>query len=366
MRILLSYAAEYDKGEGVHFERVLRRIGHSVVTVNDSAEAASTSSGSAPIAAFRAGTDLGRILSIVGGADLFLYIEPLALIPRGLEESPIPTACVISDVHRNLESRRTLSLLFDHVFLYQRNYLPCFNRHPRNAVHWLPWACDIEIFRDLGTPRDLDVAFIGQLFGPRSRRRRVIKKLASQGFRLNEQRYYLQREIPETYSRAKIVINLPIGRDLNCRVFEAMACGALLLTTHEQNGQEELFRENVDYVTFRDDAELLEKVAYFLSHEGERLRIAKSGNALVVERHNLAIRLGELLDRIRAGPSECAPVRQFEASQVLATYAKVYQQNGWIEALLKIAAEPKTDTLGRSLLLAQGARCFVRRAIRGW
>jgi len=212
----------------------------------------------------------------------------------------------------------------------------------------------------------LDVAFIGQLFGPRSQRRRIIEKLATLGLKLNEQRYYLQSEIPETYSRAKIVINLPIGHDLNCRVFEAMACGALLLTTTEENGQEELFRDNVDYVTFRDKDELFDKIHYFLKHEHQRLRIAQSGHALVVARHNLQARLEELLDRVLAGPSESAPVRHFEAKRVLATYAEVYQQNGWIDALLKLAAERRTDAVSRSLLLAQGAKSFVRRAIRGW
>src|SRR5262249_34472077 len=158
-----------------------------------------------------------------------LYVEPLGLIPSGLERSPIPTACVLSDVHRNLKARQTLSLLFDNVFLYQRNYLHRFNQHPPGTVHWSPWACDQELFRNLGTPRDFDVAFIGQLFGARSERRRVLERVR-QTVNLNVQRYYRQVEIPQIYSRAKIVLNMPIGDDLNCRVFEAMSSGAMLLT----------------------------------------------------------------------------------------------------------------------------------------
>src|SRR5260370_9905169 len=266
VKIVLSYPSENDKGEGVHYARVLERLGHEVVTVNTSAESRSSIDPGRKVTGFSPGVTIDRLLSHVAGADLFLYVEPLGLIPLGLEHSPVPTVCVISDVHRNLKSRQTLSRLFDHVFLYQQNYLSKFDKHPREAVHWFPWSCDSDVFRDLGCIRDLDVAFVGQLFGPRSPRRRVVEEL-NRRVKLNEQRYYLQREIPGIYSRAKIVINLPIGHDLNCRVFEAMSCGSLLLTTRENNGQEALFEEGVHYAAFAGQAELVEKLEHFLRDE---------------------------------------------------------------------------------------------------
>ncbi len=364
MKIVLSYPSEHDKGEGVHYARVLERLGHEVVTVNTSAESRSSIDPKRKVTGFSVGVTLDRLLSHVGGADLFLYVEPLGLIPLGLEHSPVPTVCVISDVHRNLKSRQTLSRLFDHVFLYQRNYLEEFHEHPKAAVHWLPWACDSEIFRDLGCPRDLDVAFVGQLFGAGSERSRVVEKLKGK-FKLNEQRYYLQKEIPEIYSRAKIVINLPLGHDLNCRVFEAMSCGALLLTTRENNGQEVLFQEGVHYAAFAGEAQLFEKLEHFLRDARAREGIARAGHALVVEEHTLEVRLKFLIAKVQNSPTGFAPVRKFSRSDVLATYATVFERYGWVDALLKLAAD-KRGGLERSVLLARGAKSFLRRAVRGW
>src|SRR5207302_1696841 len=102
--------------------------------------------------------------------------------------------------------------------------------------------------------------------------RQILGQLAPR-WRMNDQRSYLQEEIPEIYSRAKIVINLPLADDLNFRVFEALSCGALLLTRRIANGQELLFKEDVHYVAFGDEAELFAKVEYYLSHEAERARI---------------------------------------------------------------------------------------------
>jgi hypothetical protein len=364
LKILLSYPSEYDKGEGIHYARVLERLGHQVVVINSSAENNSSIEPTRRVIGLSQGISLQEVLASVGGADLFLYVEPLGLIPFGLDQSPIPTACVISDVHRDLKARQTLSLLFDHVFLYQRNYTFAFAQHPREAVHWSPWACDELLFRDLGRERDLDVAFVGQLFEPRSDRRRIVTELARR-FRVNSQRYYPQAEIPEVYSRAKIVINLPLGQDLNCRFFEAMSCGALLLTSKDDNGQEELFEEGRHYVAFSNEEELFERVTFFLGHEEERARIARAGCELVGRDHGLEERLRKLVDNVRAGPFACSPARKLPAKEAMSLYAAVYERNGWVEALLRLAAR-KGDGIDRSVFLARGAKSFLRRAIRGW
>src|SRR5262249_30731578 len=207
--------------------------------------------------------------------------------------SPIPTACVICDCHRNLRSRQVLARLFDHVFLYQKNYLSHFVDHPREAVHWLPYACDTEFFRDLQVQRDIDVAFIGKLMGPRSERRQAIELLA-QRYRLNEQRYYSQEEIPQVYSRAKMVLNIPLGDDLNFRFFEALSSGALLLTKRIDNGQEDLFEEDVDYVAFSTAEEMLDKVEHYLNHHTDRESVAQAGYNKVRANHTLEIRVQRL------------------------------------------------------------------------
>lgn len=367
MNILLSYPSEFDQGEGVHFSRVLRRLGHAVRDINVAAGVNGNGVPGRLVKGYPSTAWLRDFIEEDWKPDLYLYIEPLGLIPRGLENSPIPTACVISDVHRDLSSRLTLAQLFDHVFLYQRNYVRHFTKHPRGSVHWLPYACDTEFFKDLGLERDLDVAFIGKFpaSGAGSDRRGLIE-LLRRTYRVNEPRYYLQREIPEVYSRAKIVVNIPVGDDLNFRFFEALSCGALLLTRRLANGQEELFKEGVHYAAFESEAELLAKVEFYLHHEAERRQIATAGHEEVLRRHTLVLRLEQMLDQIRTGPRDTAPVRKATPAKVLGLYGSVYERGGRLEALLKLAAEQRPHPIGRLRMLVKGSKTFLRRAVNGW
>lgn len=365
MKILLSYASEYDKGEGVHFRRVLRRLGHAVCEVNVAATVSGLGVPGRVVRGYTPEVTIQELLDDHRNADLFLYIEPLGLIPRGLESSPIPTACVLCDVHRNLKSRQVLAQLFDHVFLYHRNYVGKFCDHPPGDVHWLPYACDTEVFRDLGLPRDFDVAFIGQLFDRRSERRRVIEALTRQ-YHINEQRYYLQNEIPQVYSRAKIVVNIPALDDLNFRFFEALSCGALLLTKRLANGQEELFKEDIHYVAFGSEQELFDKVELYLRNDEERNKIALAGHEEVLRHHSLARRLETLLDKTRSGPAFSAPVRKLEKDRVLNLYASVYERAGRVEALLKLGAGQRGRPAVRLRMLAMALKSFSRRVVFGW
>lgn len=362
-RILLSYASEYDKGEGAHVSRVLQRMGHDVTDVNVAATASGTGSPGRLVRGFPADTTIQELVGEFG-SDLFLYVEPVALVPLGLESSPIPTACVLADPHRNLESRQRLARLFDHVFLYHQQYLRSFSEHPADAVQWWPCGIDTQTFRDQGVTRNLDVAHIGQLFDAGSERSRLIAAVQRR-FGLNEQRYYLQSEIPEVYSRAKIVLNVPVAGDLNFRFFEALACGALLITKRFAAGQERWFQENVHYVAFETADELISQIQYYLVHDEQRLAIARAGQQEVVQRHTLECRLAELLDRVRTGPQRCAPARQMSPNQVLRIYGTLYERAGRVDTLLKLAAQPAGRGV-RARLLTTAFKSFARRAVLGW
>ncbi len=362
MKILLSYASEHDQGEGIHFSAVLRRMGHSVADLNVASDATGLNSPGRVVRGYPATARLSDLLEDTGGADLYLYLEPMGLIPQGLEKAPIPTACVISDCHRNLRPRQQLARLFDHVFLYQRNYLRCFVEHPSSNVHWLPYACDTEFFCDLRRLRDLDVAFIGKLMEAGSDRRRALA-LIGQKYQVNEQRYYLQSEIPALYSRSKIVLNIPLGDDLNFRFFEALSCGALLLTKRLSNGQDELFKEGLHYEAFSTEVEMLSKVDYYLNHSEERQRIAAAGHAEVLSRHDLALRLKGLLEIIQAGHKNAAPIRQLSSQEVINLYASAYERAGRVDALLGLMAQHRSDRSTRRRLIGLALKSMMRRTL---
>lgn len=346
MNILFSSLSGFDLTPRAHYHRVLVRSGHSVFAFAIPAALDDLSQGAWVEPGFAPETTLESLVRLSGFTpDLFLYIEPLGLIPRGMEKAPFPTVCLLCDTHFDLELRLRLARFFDHVFLYQRNYLRFFTEHPPGHVHWHPYACDLEFFHPLNVERDLDVAFIGHT---RTEDRKKILSTLRQCYRINEQRYYWQKEIPQIYSRAKIVLNLPAADDLNFRTFEALSCGALLLTKRVKNGQEMLFQEGVHYAAFGDEPELFAKVDYYLSHEKERAAIAAAGLEEVRQRHRLEQRIPEILNMVTRKPEAVAPIRHMSHSQVDLTYAKLYEQWRLADAGLKLAREARNG--GRPFL----------------
>ncbi len=303
-------------------------MGHEVVTVSAPSRA-STDDKVDTFVGYAARTSVEELQRHLGKIDLFLYVEPLGLIPEGIERAPFTTAAVLCDMHNNLASRLRLSRFFDHLFLYQRNYIGAFKEHPEEHVHWMPFACDTEFVRPVVTPRDLDVAFVGKLVSKHHERHRITNEIARR-WSFNPQRYYPQAEIPQIYSRARIVLNLPLKDDLNFRTFEAMSCGALLLTKRVANGQEVLFEEGRHFAAFSTEEELYDKIAYYLSHEDERARIAAAGLAEIQTKHTLQLRLMQLLKTIAEVPDLAAPVRKMRMHDVDRQYASIYEQ--WWDA----------------------------------
>ena len=82
-------------------------------------------------------------------------------------------------------------------------------------------------------------------------------------------------EMAQTYSASRTVFNRSIRNDVNMRVFEALACGSLLLTNDlRDNGEAELFQDDVHLATYTCPEELLDKARFYLRHGRARERIA--------------------------------------------------------------------------------------------
>ena len=101
-----------------------------------------------------------------------------------------------------------------------------------------------------------------------------------------------------TYSAARIAFNRSIRNDVNMRVFEAVACGSLLMTNDlSDNGLAELFRDGVHLATYREPEDLIDKLAYYLEREPIRERIAAAGRAEAIAKHTYAHRMKTILGR---------------------------------------------------------------------
>lgn len=115
-------------------------------------------------------------------------------------------------------------------------------------------------------------------------------------FPLIKGREVWEAELAKVYSSAKIVLNIHShGKsDPNMRVFEVTSCGAFLLT-EERRVLKNFFEPGKEVACFGNTDELREKVRYYLDNEGERVAIARRGQARAHREHTYVHRMRELL-----------------------------------------------------------------------
>lgn len=182
---------------------------------------------------------------------------------------------------------------FDVVFAAQRDGARQLREQGVPSALWLPLACDEAIHCRYDEDKRWDFCFVGNLFpGSRADLVRLLQQYFSNGF--VGQAYF--DEMARIYSASRIVFNRSIKNDINMRVFEALACGSLLLTNDlADNGQAELFRDGVHLATYRDGEELLDKLRFYLTREAIRERMAAAGRAEVLAKHTYAHRMQHIL-----------------------------------------------------------------------
>ena len=231
-------------------------------------------------------------------ADVLLVVDTLGrqTLPYGVEDLPIPRVYYAIDIHLNFFWQRHYARLFDLTLVAQKDYVALLGADGVPA-RWLPSAVDATAFGDRGLPRIYDVAFVGIVDAARPKRAAVVELLqerfglmvfgASPAVRLSA------AATARIFGSSKIVFNESVLGDVNFRTFEAMACGAMLLTERVGNGLEDLFTPGV-HLALYTPADLVEQLAYYLEHADERARIAAAGTAEVLARHTLSVRAAEM------------------------------------------------------------------------
>ena len=105
------------------------------------------------------------------------------------------------------------------------------------------------------------------------------------GISINNDKYF------EILGRSKIAINFSYSVDkhqFKGRPIEIFHSGAMLLETYNKHTAS-LFRDGIDYVSFRDKFEMVEKIKYYLLHPDEAEKIAKSGRDRMLSLYNFNV-----------------------------------------------------------------------------
>lgn len=144
---------------------------------------------------------------------------------------------------------------------------------------WVPK--NPRIFNDPKKKRDINISYIGS---PRADRMKTIQYLIDNDIPVyhcggERQEHLTTEQYAGVYQRSKITISFSRhswSHVLNARPFEAMLCGAMVL---EQENFEtpKFYIPFVDYVPYTNDADLLDKIKYYSTHDKEREEIAKNG-----------------------------------------------------------------------------------------
>jgi spore maturation protein CgeB len=311
-----------------YIEEALRSVGHEVVTFNDrdhifpgrlrrkisllqKLSVAAINRGLLKCAA-RAQPD---VVLVTGGH----RITKSALLR--LTGMKVQTVLWTMDQPHASDIMLTTAPYYHYLFCQGTEYVDIFCRMGLSSAQWLPMACDPQVHRrvEVAGGEKLrfgsDVVFVGSYYPHRAELLQQVSTFNlgvwGPGWEVLPHGSPLRPFIraahttPETwvriYSASNIVLSIhyrdPQNRipvhQASPRVFEAMACGAFVLTDRQPDVVS-LFRGGEHLVVFDDDRDLREKIGYFLTHPEERERIAAAGMREVLDNHTYAHRVKEL------------------------------------------------------------------------
>lgn len=214
---------------------------------------------------------------------------------------------------------------YDYIFCQGSEAVKIFSDNKIES-HLLPMACSPDFHYTVElTPNERqtlshDIVFVGSYYPNRAE---LFKKLTcfdfaiwGPGWQQLEPSSGLQqclkgRHTPpalwrKIYSSAKIVLATHFKSSettfavyqASPRIFEAMACGAFVITD-EQKDVLSLFEDSKHLISYNNSEDLKDKIKYFLNNNEERDRIAKQGQAEVLKRHTYAHRIEYLISAYR-------------------------------------------------------------------
>lgn len=205
-----------------------------------------------------------------------------------------------------LQYAKDVNQFYTHIFYFEPTGQDLLREHGVDTS-FLPLSCDPAVFKRYNLQRSLDVVFIGSLSTPEGSfydgRRRAIEMMSDAGIRIVAKSSWDPEEISKFYSRAKIVWNLGSywpetgdvedmrGIGYQNRVFEGMACGALVFNHQVKQGR--LFEDGIHLVEYDSD-NFIEKLHYYLTHDDERSDIANRGYKKFRQSHTYKQRLEKM------------------------------------------------------------------------
>ena len=214
---------------------------------------------------------------------------------------------------------------FDWIFTVDEWCVPKYKQLGAAHAEYVRWACNPFLYHRSTEPALYDVTFVGQ---PHGDRREAIAALQAAGVSVQtwgrgwDKGRLSQDEMIEVFGRSRINLNfsnasmrlgwmgklgMKLPRQIKGRLLEVPACGGFLLTG-DAPALRQYYEPDKDVGVFSSTQELVEKVKYYLSHEDERVAIAKSGYERTMREHTYVHRFSEMFRKMGFAVSDPAEV----------------------------------------------------------
>ncbi|WP_320170827.1 glycosyltransferase [Maridesulfovibrio sp.] len=205
---------------------------------------------------------------------------------------------------------------FDICLVSLKDHLDRFT--PRLKESRLTWFPPVVMDNDvpLEMEKEWDLLFVGKVDPDLTPAR---MKFLNEVAKLVPGLHVTQGEYRKLFPKARVVLNIAERGDLNFRVFEALACGACLLTPRIEQGLFDLFEDGVHLVAYEPEnaEDLNAKLQMLLSNDGLREKIARQGNELIEKSHRIIHRATTLHNIISGMNVEAAIENRIKAAPLL-------------------------------------------------
>ena len=107
-------------------------------------------------------------------------------------------------------------------------------------------------------------------------------------------------EVNTVYNSTKICLNIHHRQSkegVNPRTFEILGAGAFQLIDYKKE-LEDMFDIGREIVCYKNEADLLDKIEYYLENEDERNKIARRGHEIVKKKHTYKHRAETILSDV--------------------------------------------------------------------
>ena len=231
--------------------------------------------------------------------DFMIFVEGgnMNLLPINFESLEFPKYWWAIDTQYAYKKHLLISRLFDHSFIAQKDYVEYLRQDGIVNCSWLPLAYPDWVKTKTDDSKQFDIAYIGSSNWNLYPERGVLLKAISEKFKNNYIGQAKASKMIEIYSNSKLVFNYSLKNDINMRFFEAIGSGAVLITSRIiENGINELFIEDKDFIVFDDESDLINKISKYLENETSLKAISDSGKQKVRNLHTYEIRAKYLAD----------------------------------------------------------------------